>query len=81
MPAFMAELGQQAGMAARCPELVILTATRMGEAIGARWSEIDLEAAEVVVHQRRGFGDDSRGPLPRGRSEPSAHGSHPKGEA
>ena len=41
--AFMAELRQQAGLAARAMELLILTATRTTEAIAARWSEIDLE--------------------------------------
>jgi integrase len=44
VPAFMAALRQQAGTAARCLELTILTAARTGEALGARWSEIDLEA-------------------------------------
>jgi hypothetical protein len=41
--AFMAELRQQAGLAARALELLILTATPTTEAIAARWSEIDLE--------------------------------------
>jgi integrase len=44
IPAFMAAFRQQAGTAARCLELTILTAARTGEAIGARWSEVDLEA-------------------------------------
>jgi integrase len=44
VPAFMAALRQQAGTAARCLELTILTAARTGEAIGGRWSEVDLEA-------------------------------------
>jgi integrase len=43
LPAFMAQLRAQAGLSARCLEFVILTACRTGEAIGARWSEIDLE--------------------------------------
>jgi integrase len=41
--AFMAELRQRSGLAARAMELLILTATRTTEAIAARWSEIDLE--------------------------------------
>jgi integrase len=41
--AFMAELRQQAGLAARAMELLILTATRTSETIAARWSEVDLE--------------------------------------
>jgi integrase len=38
---FMAALRQQAGTAARALELLILTAARTSEVIGARWSEID----------------------------------------
>jgi integrase len=41
VPAFMAELRQQPGIAARALQFVILTACRVGEAIGARWDEID----------------------------------------
>jgi len=39
---FVAELRQQEGVAARALEFTILTAARTGEAIGARWSEINL---------------------------------------
>src|SRR6266849_399053 len=46
-----------------------------------RGATLDLEATEVLVDQRRGIGDDSRGPPLRGRSEPRAHGSHPEREA
>jgi integrase len=49
IPAFMAELRRQAGAAARCLEFVILTAARTGEAIGARWSEIDMKARTWTV--------------------------------
>jgi len=42
LPAFLASLRQQEGIAARALEFAILTAARTGEAIGARWSEIDL---------------------------------------
>ena len=41
--AFMAELREQDGIAARALEFAILTAARTGEVIGATWSEIDLE--------------------------------------
>ena len=44
LPAFMAELRQQDGIAARALEFAILTAARTGEVIGARWAEIDLTA-------------------------------------
>jgi len=43
MSTFMATLRQQPGQSARALELVILTATRTGEALGARWAEVDLE--------------------------------------
>ena len=42
--AFLAELHQREGVAARALEFLILTAARTGEVIGARWSEIDEEA-------------------------------------
>jgi len=41
---FMADLRQREGTAARALEFAILTAARTGEVLGARWSEIDLEA-------------------------------------
>jgi integrase len=43
MPAFMAELRQREGMAARALEFAILCVARSGEAIGAKISEIDLD--------------------------------------
>ena len=53
MPVFMAQLHDQAGTGARCLELVILTAARTGEAIGARWEEIDLKARTWTVPASR----------------------------
>jgi integrase len=44
MPAFMADLRQRDGMAARALEFTVLTAARTGEVIGATWPEIDLSA-------------------------------------
>jgi integrase len=44
IPAFMAALRELEGMAALALEFAILTAARSGEALGARWPEIDLEA-------------------------------------
>ena len=44
LPAFMAELRKRDSISARALEFTILTATRTGEAIGARWDEIDLKA-------------------------------------
>ena len=42
LPAFLASLREQEGIAARALEFPILTAARTGEVIGARWNEIDL---------------------------------------
>jgi integrase len=53
LPAFMAQLRDQAGVAARCLELTILTATRSSEAREARWSEIDLEARTWTIPAAR----------------------------
>ncbi len=41
--AFLNNLNRQEGVSARCLEFTILTAARTGEAIGATWSEIDIE--------------------------------------
>ncbi|MEO8722961.1 MAG: integrase arm-type DNA-binding domain-containing protein [Sphingobium sp.] len=43
-PAFMTALRARQAPAARCLEFVILTAARSGEALGATWGEIDLNA-------------------------------------
>jgi integrase len=40
----MAQLAAREGIAARALEFAILTASRTGEIIGSRWSEIDLDA-------------------------------------
>jgi integrase len=53
VPAFMKLLGERQGMAARALEFVILTATRTGEVIGARWSEIDMAAKVWVIPPER----------------------------
>jgi integrase len=42
LSAFMADLRQQNGIAARALEFAILTAARTGEVIGARWHEINF---------------------------------------
>jgi integrase len=53
LPGFMAQLQQREGLAAMALELCILTATRSGETLGARWSEIDLEARVWTVPAAR----------------------------
>jgi integrase len=44
VPAFVANLRGREAIAALALEFAILTAARSGEVLGARWSEIDLEA-------------------------------------
>jgi integrase len=52
-PAFLAELRDENGTASRCLEFVILTAVRSGEARGATWAEVDLDAALWTVPAAR----------------------------
>jgi integrase len=51
--AFLAELRRREGNAARALEFTILTAARSGEALGARWDEIDLRARLWTVPAAR----------------------------
>jgi integrase len=53
LPGFMQKLRGGAGVAAQCLEFTILTAARTGEAIGARWPEIDLDARTWKVPAER----------------------------
>lgn len=62
--AFMADLRQQAGMGARALEFVVLTAARSGEARGATWDEIDMDAAIwTIPAERMKAGKEHRSPL------------------
>jgi integrase len=49
VPAFVAELRQRPATAARALEFCILTATRSGEALAARWDEMDFEGKVWTV--------------------------------
>ena len=49
LAAFLASLREQEGIAPRALELLILTAARTGEVIGARWNEINLLDKTWVV--------------------------------
>jgi integrase len=61
---FVAMLRSQEGIAARALEFLILTATRTGEVIGARWDEVDLgEKIWVVPAARMKAGREHRVPL------------------
>jgi integrase len=46
LPAFVVKLRKQEGIAARALEILILTAARTGEIVGAKWGELDLDAKE-----------------------------------
>jgi integrase len=53
LPRFMAALRAREGTTARALEFAILTAARAGEAVGARWSEINLEQRVWVLPPER----------------------------
>jgi integrase len=62
--AFLTELRGQEGVAARALELVILTAARTGEMIGARWDEINrAERLWTIPAERMKSGREHRIPL------------------
>jgi integrase len=58
LPAFMIDLRQQNGIAARALEFAILTAARTTETIGARWTEIDFEARHPETRAGAAQGED-----------------------
>jgi integrase len=65
VPAFVAKLRELDTTAARALELAILVAGRRGEILGARWSEIDMEAKVwVVPGTRMKSGREHRVPMP-----------------
>jgi integrase len=51
--AFIADLRGRVGVSARALEFLTLTATRTGEVIGARWSEIDLKTKTWTIPSKR----------------------------
>lgn len=53
LPAFMAALNNAQGAGARVLEFVILTACRVGEAVNARWDEIDEHAKTWTIPAAR----------------------------
>ncbi len=64
MGAFMADLKAQEGTGALALQFTILTAARTGEAIGARWSEINMDAGVwTIPGARMKAGREHRVPL------------------
>ena len=53
MPAFMEQVRARDGTAARAFEFMVLTASRIGEVLGARWEEIDRKARLWTVPAER----------------------------
>ena len=53
VPGFLGRLRDMEGIGARALEFLILTATRTGEVIGARWNEIDLSERVWIVPAAR----------------------------
>jgi integrase len=64
VPAFIRELRERPATASRSLEFVIATVARTGEAVGARWSEIDLDAKTwLIPGSRMKGGIEHRVPL------------------
>ncbi len=64
VPAFIARLKEREAVAALALEFCILTAARSGEVLGARWSEVDLDAKIwTVPGPRMKTGREHRVPL------------------
>jgi integrase len=64
VPSFMSALTQQSGTSALAFRFMLLTATRTANAIGARWSEIDMAKREwVIPASRMKAGVEHRVPL------------------
>jgi integrase len=67
IPEFMVQLRSRDAVAARALEFTILTATRTGEVIGAKWAEIDLKnRIWIIPSDRMKTGREHRVPLSEG---------------
>jgi integrase len=81
VPAFMRELEANSSLSAKALQLLILTATRTSEVLGATWNGIDLEGATWTMPAERMKGKlEHRVPLPDAavailRSLPRLHGN------
>jgi integrase len=60
VPAFMARVRVREGITARALEFTILTTTRTGETLGARWDEIDGYTWTVPAERMKGTKDQRR---------------------
>ncbi|WP_432807317.1 tyrosine-type recombinase/integrase [Microvirga terrae] len=65
MPALVQRLRRTGSISALCLEFTILTAARSGEAVDARWDELELERGIwTVPPARMKAGREHRVPLP-----------------
>src|SRR5262249_4336949 len=64
LPGLLVELRAQDGIVARALEFTILTAARVSEAVGARWSEINGDVWTIPADRMKG-GKPHRAPLSR----------------
>src|SRR5262245_21417511 len=65
LPTFMRQLGAHSDYSARTLEFAILTGTRAGEAVGARWSEIEGDTWVIPAERMKGH-REHRVPLSHG---------------
>jgi len=64
LPVFMADLRRREGITPRALEFAILTAARVGEVIGAKWSEFNLlDKVWIIPASRMKAGREHRVPL------------------
>jgi integrase len=64
IPPFMEQVRARDGITPRALEFTILTASRIGEALGARWGEVDLEARLwIIPPERMKSGKEHRVPM------------------
>jgi integrase len=64
LPAFMADLREKSGVAARALEFLVLTAARTSEVLGATWPETDLDLKLwTIPPERMKAGREHRVPL------------------
>jgi integrase len=64
LPGFLIELRKKSGIDARALEFTILTAARVSEVVGARWSEISGDVWTIPAERTKG-GKEHRVPLSR----------------
>ena len=64
LPEFMVHLRRREAVAARCLEFAILAAARSGEALGARWDEMDLKKGVWTVPAKRMLKSDREHRVP-----------------